>query len=63
LDDAATEEFIASRLPELTQGPKTFDLPPGLGRQINPDGTFIPATKAILVPSKTGIKTGYPFAE
>lgn len=63
VDDAAAERFIASKLPELAQGPKTFDLPPGLGRQINPDGTFIPATQATLVPSKSGVKTAYPFAE
>jgi len=62
-DDAAAEQFIASKLPELAQGLKTFDLPPGLGRQINPDGIFVPANKATLVPSKTGVKTAYPFAE
>ena len=63
LDDAAAEQFIASKLPELSQGAKTFDLPPGLGRQIDPDGTFSPANKVTLVPSKTGVKTAYPFAE
>lgn len=52
LDDAAAEQFIASKLSELTQGAKTFDLPPGLGRQINPDGTFTPANKVTLVPRR-----------
>jgi hypothetical protein len=63
LDDAAAEQFIAGKLPELAQGTKTFDLPPGLGQQLNPDGTTMPANKVTLVPSKTGVKTAYPFAE
>ena len=63
LDDAAAEQFIAGKLPELSQGAKTFDLPPGFGRQINPDGTFSPANRVTLVPSKTGVKTAYPFTE
>lgn len=63
LDDTAAEQFIASKLAELTQGTKTFDLPPGLGRQINPNGTFSPANKVRLVPSKSGVRTAYPFTE
>ena len=63
LDDPAAERFIASCLLGLSQGSQTFDLPPDLGRQINPDGTFTPATKATIVPSKSGVKTAYPFAE
>ena len=63
LDDAAAEEFIASKLPELKQGAQTFDLPAGLGRQINPDGTWSPANKVRLVPSRTGVSTAWPFAE
>lgn len=63
LDDAAAEQFIASKLPELTHGAKTFDLPPGLGQQINPDGSVSRANKVTLVPSKTGVKTAYPFTE
>ena len=62
-DDPAVEQFIAEQLPELAQGSRTFDLPSGLGRQINPDGSFEPANKARLVPSGVGVKTGYPFAE
>ena len=63
LDDVAAELFIADKLPELVQGAKSFDLPHGLGRQINPDGTFTPANRVTLVPSKTGVKTAYPFTE
>ena len=63
LDDVAAEQFIADKLPELSQGAKSFDLPHGLGQQINPDGTSSPANKVILVPSRTGVKTAYPFTE
>ena len=54
------EAFIASHLDELANGAKTFDLPQGFGRQILPDGTFLPATKVRLVPSKSGVKTAFP---
>ena len=30
LDDAAAEDFIASHLDQLKNGPRTFDLPQGL---------------------------------
>lgn len=63
MDDAAAEDFIASKLPELTNGAKTFDLPPGLGQQINPDGSMISANKATLVPSGSGVKTAFPLFE
>jgi hypothetical protein len=63
IDDEAAEAFIGSKLPELKQGAKTFDLPPNIGRQINPDGSYHPANKAILVPSKSGVKTAFPFFE
>lgn len=63
IDDVAAEQFIASKLPELSRGAATFDLPPGVGRQIDPDGTFSPANRVRLVPSKTGVKTAYPFTE
>jgi len=57
LDDGAAEQFIADHLSELTQGARTFDLPEGLGCVVNPEGTFTPATKVRLVPSKSGVKT------
>jgi RHS repeat-associated protein len=61
LDNAAAEQFIADHLDELNNGAKTFDLPEGLGRVVNPDGTFSPATKATLVPSGSGVKTAFPI--
>jgi RHS repeat-associated protein len=61
LKDAAVEEFIAERLHLLKNGAKTFELPPGLGRIIYPDGTVSPATIVRLVPSKSGVKTAYPI--
>jgi RHS repeat-associated protein len=60
IDDVAAEKFIAEHLDDLSQGAKTFDLPEGIGRIIHPDGTMTPATKARLVPSKTGVKTAFP---
>lgn len=59
-DDLGAEKFVADHLGELTQGTKTIPLPKGLGRMVNPDGTFSPATNATLVPSKSGVKTAFP---
>lgn len=63
LDDAAAERFIADHVDELSHGTITVDLPPGLGRVVNPDGTFTAATRARLVPSGNGVKTAYPVLE
>ncbi|MDQ6804441.1 MAG: hypothetical protein M3065_05645 [Actinomycetota bacterium] len=60
LDDAAAERFIAAHVDQLGQGARSFDAPEGLGRIINPDGTFTPATRIRLVPSGSGVKTAYP---
>jgi len=60
LDDAAAERFIADHIAELGQGARTFPAPEGLGRIINPDGTFSPATRIRLLPSGSGVKTAYP---
>jgi RHS repeat-associated protein len=60
LDDIAAEKFIAEHLDELANGAKTINLPKGIGRVIMPNGSFVPATKARLVPSKTGVITAYP---
>jgi RHS repeat-associated protein len=60
IDDIKSEQFIAEHLAELKNGAKVFDLPAGLGRIVNPDGTFSPATKAKLVPSGSGVKTAFP---
>jgi RHS repeat-associated protein len=60
LDEAAAERLIADHLDDLRHGAITIDLPPGVGRIIHPDGTFTSATKARLVPSRSGVKTAYP---
>jgi hypothetical protein len=60
LDDAAAESFIADHLHELENGARTFDLPPGIGRVILPDGTAVPASRVRLQPSNTGVLTAYP---
>jgi hypothetical protein len=63
LNNAKAEQFIADRLGQLKNGAQTFDLPKGLGRVVNPDGTFSEATKARLVPSGSGVKTAFPLIE
>jgi hypothetical protein len=63
LNNAKAEQFIADRLGQLKNGARTFDLPEGLGRVVNPDGTFSAATKARLVPSGSGVKTAFPLIE
>jgi hypothetical protein len=60
LDDAAAERFIAAHVDQLGHGARSFPAPEGLGRIVNPDGTFSPATRIRLVPSGSGVKTAYP---
>ena len=39
----------------------TFDIPNGIGQVIRPDGSVVGASKATLVPKKSGgLKTAYP---
>ncbi|WP_276570661.1 polymorphic toxin-type HINT domain-containing protein, partial [Paenibacillus alvei] len=59
LNNEKASEFIYSKgnLTEAT----TFDLPSGMGQVITPSGEIIKATKVIIVPSKTGVKTAYPI--
>nr|WP_246354274.1 RHS repeat-associated core domain-containing protein [Paenibacillus phytohabitans] len=59
LDNQKAADFITSKGP-ITEA-TTFDLPAGMGQVITPEGVIIPATKAIFVPSSTGIKTAYPI--
>ena len=63
VDDVAAESFIARNLDKTKNGAVTLELPKGLGRVVNPDGTFSPATHARLVPSGSGVKTAYPLIE
>lgn len=57
----AAEDLIANQLNQLNNGAITIPIPEGLGRVINPDGTFSIATHARLVPSRSGVKTAYPL--
>jgi uncharacterized protein RhaS with RHS repeats len=63
VDDAAAEKLIADNLDKLKQGTATIEIPLGVGRVVNPDGTFSPATHAVLVPSGSGVKTAFPIIE
>ena len=60
INDSAAENFIAKNLDKTKNGTVIVKLPEGLGKIVNPDGTFSPATHAVLVPSGSGVKTAYP---
>ncbi|MEV1329876.1 polymorphic toxin-type HINT domain-containing protein [Micromonospora costi] len=58
-NDAASDFLRGAHLPDA--GPRGVVLPEGLGQVIMPDGSIVPATRAILVPSSNGLyKTAYP---
>jgi hypothetical protein len=60
LDDVIAQKFIGKNLGNLKNGAIEIPIPKGLGRIVNPDGSFTEATHAVLVPSGTGVKTAYP---
>jgi len=59
LDNQKAADFLNSKgeITEVT----TLDLPAGMGQVITPTGEIIDATKVIVVPSASGIKTAYPI--
>lgn len=59
LDNQEAAEYLKS-LGDITK-PTIVSIPKGLGQVITPAGEIVPATKAIVVPSSTGIKTAYPI--
>jgi hypothetical protein len=60
LDTNATAVFLRdSHLPGA--GPRGVSIPEGLGQVIMPDGSVIPAIRAVLVPGRNGLyKTAFP---
>jgi hypothetical protein len=60
LDNDAAAAFL--RDAHLSDaGPRGVSIPEGLGQVIMPDGSIVPATRAVLVPSNGGLyKTAYP---
>ena len=60
IDNGAAEKIISDNLNNLSNGAITVPIPKGVGRVINPDGSYTPATHARLVPSSSGVKTAYP---
>lgn len=60
LDNQAAADLLMSHRGAIN-GPTTISIPSGLGQVIRPDGTIIPATKAILVPGPNGFVTAYPI--
>ncbi|WP_298760642.1 RHS repeat-associated core domain-containing protein [uncultured Psychroserpens sp.] len=63
LDNVAAESIIAKNLEKMKNGAITVPIPKGVGRVINPDGSFSVATHARLVPSGSGVKTAYPLIQ
>ena len=59
LDNQKSAEYLKS-LGEIKET-ITVSIPNGLGQVITPTGKIVPATKAIVVPSETGIRTAYPI--
>lgn len=59
LDNQEAAEYLKS-LGDITK-PTTVSIPKGLGQVITSTVEIVPATKAIVVPSATGIKTAYPI--
>jgi hypothetical protein len=58
-DNQKTVDFLDS-LGEIKEV-KVVDIPSGLGQVIKPNGEIVQATKAIVVPFKSGIRTAYPI--
>ena len=59
LDNQKAAEFLEA-LGNIKE-PTTVSIPEGIGQVITPTGEIVTATKAIVVPSATGIKTAYPI--
>ncbi|MGB8451369.1 MAG: hypothetical protein WCD89_03465, partial [Anaerocolumna sp.] len=59
LDNQKTAEYLKS-LGDIKE-PTTVSIPEGLGQVITQTGEIVPATKAVVVPSASGIKTAYPI--
>lgn len=61
LDNDAAAEFLQGVHVEGA-GPRSVQIPEGLGQVIMPDGTIVPARAATLVPSPGGLyKTAFPI--
>ncbi|WP_306353313.1 hypothetical protein [Flavobacterium sp. '19STA2R22 D10 B1'] len=61
MNNSAAEQLIFDNLDNLKNGAINIEIPKGVGRIVNPDGTFTPATHARVVPSGSGVKTAYSF--
>ena len=55
---------MAARLLQDYHGDGPFSIlkiPDGLGQVVRPDGTVVPATRAVVIPTSNGIKTAFPI--
>lgn len=62
LDNETAATFLKNLRPTIS-GNVTTIIPKGLGQVINPDGTIMPATHAVVILSPTtgGYRTSFPF--
>jgi hypothetical protein len=61
LDNGAAADFLRGQYDPANMEPRIVDIPDGLGRVVNPDGSQVPATRAWLVPNPSGgYRTAYP---
>lgn len=61
LDNDAAAEFLRGVHVDGA-GPRSVNLPAGLGQVVMPDGTVVQARGATIIPSSNGlIKTAYPI--
>jgi hypothetical protein len=61
LDNAAAADFLRGQYDPANMEPRIVDIPDGLGRVVNPDGSQVPAIRAWVVPNASGgYRTAYP---
>jgi RHS repeat-associated protein len=61
LNNEAAADLL-KKASESTSGPRTIPIPEGMGRVVMPDGSFVPAAQAKLIPNGSGgYITAYPI--
>jgi hypothetical protein len=63
LDNQKAAEFLRNLRPNISQT-TIVEIPAGLGQVILPDGTIVPATHALVKPSRIGgYRSAFPVVE
>ncbi|MFC0437396.1 LamG-like jellyroll fold domain-containing protein [Kutzneria buriramensis] len=65
LDNNAAADLLREHWDPDNLEPRVIDIPEGLGQVVRPDGTIVPASRAVIVPRKPGgvYKTAYPVSD